>query len=294
VHLVSDYQGRVYEHIEYTPYGELWVEHGPEGLEAVPYRFTGKELDEETGLYYYGARYLNPRTSRWISADPAGPRLMDPKRQGYSIVEATNWYSYASNNPLKYSDPTGLSGIAEEEESSHPMKLWEIEYEAYRQSVEAQIRPRTAEQEEEFYQGVERGIVGVSDQEFEARKQRWFEAHEQLVTQRGEIQSLLNKLYHTMARAEGIKEEAEVKLTPVVFAGAIEASQTGEPRTLAEASVEAKYYASEYLAERSAEKTIRGSIAAGLSEYAALREIRDIAQSAYISEYKRRRFIRGD
>ena len=34
-------------------------------------RFTAKELDDETGLYYYGARYLNPRTSRWISTDPA-------------------------------------------------------------------------------------------------------------------------------------------------------------------------------------------------------------------------------
>jgi hypothetical protein len=37
----------------------------------LPFRFTGKELDEETGLYYYGARYLDPRVSRWLSADPA-------------------------------------------------------------------------------------------------------------------------------------------------------------------------------------------------------------------------------
>jgi RHS repeat-associated protein len=33
--------------------------------------FTSKELDGETGLYYYGARYLDPRTSRWLSGDPA-------------------------------------------------------------------------------------------------------------------------------------------------------------------------------------------------------------------------------
>ena len=37
----------------------------------MPYKFTGKERDEETGLYYYGARYLDPKYSRWISADPA-------------------------------------------------------------------------------------------------------------------------------------------------------------------------------------------------------------------------------
>jgi hypothetical protein len=37
----------------------------------IPYRFTGKERDEETGLYYYGARYLDGKASRWLSTDPA-------------------------------------------------------------------------------------------------------------------------------------------------------------------------------------------------------------------------------
>ena len=35
------------------------------------YKFTAKEMDEETGLYYYGARYLDAKYSRWLSADPA-------------------------------------------------------------------------------------------------------------------------------------------------------------------------------------------------------------------------------
>jgi RHS repeat-associated protein len=271
-----------------TPYGELWVEHGLEGLEAVPYRFTGKELDEETGLYYYGARYFNPRTSRWISADPAGPEVMDPKRQGYSIVEATNWYSYASNNPLKYSDTTGLSGIAEEE-SNDPMKLWKIEYEAYCESIEAQIQPRTPEQEEEFYQGVERGIVGVSDPEYKQLKQRYLQAEEQLGAKREDIRSLLNELYHSMASSEGIKEEVGIKQGPFAIWGAI----TREPRTVAETAAEAGYYLPEYSAEISAQKDIRASITAGISEYAALREIRNIAQSVYVAEKKRREFIRG-
>ena len=75
-------------------------------------RFTGKEIDPETGLQYFGARYQDPRTSRWISSDPAGPELMVPMddegrlRSGYSVVEALNWYSYTSNNPVKYFDPT--------------------------------------------------------------------------------------------------------------------------------------------------------------------------------------------
>ncbi|MEA1910862.1 MAG: RHS repeat-associated core domain-containing protein [Spirochaetota bacterium] len=43
-----------------------------------PCKITGKQEDSETGLYYYGARYLNPRISRWISFDPAGFELINP------------------------------------------------------------------------------------------------------------------------------------------------------------------------------------------------------------------------
>ena len=116
-HSITDSDGNPYERIEYTPYGEMWIEiqedDATESYNYIPFRFTGKEYDQETGLYYYGARYLDPKTSRWVSGDPAGYELMNPMdtegkpRQGYSIVEATNWYSYVSNNPVVYIDPTG-------------------------------------------------------------------------------------------------------------------------------------------------------------------------------------------
>ena len=144
---VTDWKGRQYEHIEYTPYGELWtyksktamlfltmynnflakrpaglIEEVAAGLDKLPFRFTGKELDEETGLYYYGARYLDPKYSRWLSGDPAlgeyipkAPIDDEAKKHNENlpgmggIYNTVNLhvYHYAGNNPVKYTDPNG-------------------------------------------------------------------------------------------------------------------------------------------------------------------------------------------
>ena len=110
--LITDYKGEIYERLEYTPYGETWVDICKNnGLLYLPYKFTGKELDEETGLYYYGARYLDPKYSRWISADPALGEYVSSDYDGPSggIYNFTNLnlYHYAGNNPIKYIDPDG-------------------------------------------------------------------------------------------------------------------------------------------------------------------------------------------
>ena len=119
---VTDWKGRQYEHIEYTPYGELWIEEVAAGLDKLPFRFTGKELDEETGLYYYGARYLDPKYSRWLSGDPAlndyipqAPINDEAKKHNENlpgmggVFNTVNLhvYHYAGNNPVKYTDPDG-------------------------------------------------------------------------------------------------------------------------------------------------------------------------------------------
>ena len=119
---VTDWRGRQYEHIEYTPYGELWIEEVAAGLDKLPFRFTGKEMDEETGLYYYGARYLDPKYSRWLSGDPAlsdyipkAPVDDEAKKHNEDLpgmggvfnVVNLHLYHYAGNNPIKYEDPDG-------------------------------------------------------------------------------------------------------------------------------------------------------------------------------------------
>ncbi|MBI5414984.1 hypothetical protein HZA38_05745 [Candidatus Peregrinibacteria bacterium] len=67
------------------------------------YKFTGQELDPETNLYYYGARYYNPKLGQFASQDPWEGDLTDP--------QSFNKYSYTRNNPLKYIDPTGLYNV---------------------------------------------------------------------------------------------------------------------------------------------------------------------------------------
>ena len=114
--IISDRKGRAYEHVEYFPYGETWAnEH--RNQTNIPYKFTGKELDPETGLYYFGARYYEPRVSVWISTDPALATYLPslnkeenrnlPGLGGIFNTSNLNLFSYAVNNPVKYIDPDG-------------------------------------------------------------------------------------------------------------------------------------------------------------------------------------------
>ena len=112
---ITNAKGEQYEHIEYTPYGELWIEETAPGIDKLPFRFTGKELDEETGLYYYGARYLDPKYSRWLSGDPALNEYIPKAGADTSKLPNGGAYNcfnfavfgYGNNNPIKYNDPTG-------------------------------------------------------------------------------------------------------------------------------------------------------------------------------------------
>lgn len=119
---VTDCRGEVYRHIAYFPFGETWVEQSSE-TNRISHLYTGKEFDEETGLYYYGARYYDPRASVWQSPDPLVVFGIDTSVATPSFMNA---YIYVRQNPLRLIDPTGL---AEEEAQPGRWEKWKKSYE---------------------------------------------------------------------------------------------------------------------------------------------------------------------
>jgi len=107
---MTDTNGVIQEHIEYTPWGEQWGNTENALTWAnLNYKFTGKELDTTSNLYYYGARYYDPQISMWISADPALPDYLSSLvgRGGIFNPMTLALYSYGQNDPIIYSDPDG-------------------------------------------------------------------------------------------------------------------------------------------------------------------------------------------
>ncbi len=78
----------------YDAYGNLTASTG---TLAKPLQYAGQYVDSESGLYYLRARYQDPGTGQFVSADPARPTTLEP-------------YACVSGNPLNNVDPTGLCG----------------------------------------------------------------------------------------------------------------------------------------------------------------------------------------
>ncbi|MEL6554066.1 MAG: peroxidase family protein [Cyanobacteria bacterium J06621_11] len=91
---VIDSTGELVNHITYDSYGNITAESNPEI--DVRFGFTGQEVDPETGLYYYNARYYSPEMGRFLSEDSLGFDAGD-----------ANLYRYVFNSPTNYTDPTG-------------------------------------------------------------------------------------------------------------------------------------------------------------------------------------------
>ena len=98
VNVITNFSGTRAQLNEYDPWGGV---SRSEGNIDPTHRFNGKELDAESGLYYYGGRYYDSEVSRFISGDPFVPGPGNP--------QSLNRYSYTINNPQNHLDPSGHS-----------------------------------------------------------------------------------------------------------------------------------------------------------------------------------------
>lgn len=95
--IISNSYGTIHQYFFNLPFGETMVEGTTNSSYPLDYKFNGKEFDAESGLYYYGSRYYDPRLSVWLSVDPL-------------FNENPNFspFNYCSNNPMNNIDPDGL------------------------------------------------------------------------------------------------------------------------------------------------------------------------------------------
>jgi RHS repeat-associated protein len=81
-------------------------------MDDATYTYGGKELDDSTNLYYFNARYYDATTGRFINVDP--------------VQDGSNWYVYCNNNPMNFTDPTGLWIESGWDAVSLGMGLWSL------------------------------------------------------------------------------------------------------------------------------------------------------------------------
>jgi len=99
VEFVSDRTGQPYQHFYYAAFGDPMVsQHAGTGSFNSAFRFNAKEYDEETGNYYYGARYYEPKSSVWMGVDALATKY-----------PSMNPYNFVMGNPIMAIDPDGNS-----------------------------------------------------------------------------------------------------------------------------------------------------------------------------------------
>ncbi|MGB4651581.1 MAG: RHS repeat-associated core domain-containing protein, partial [Bacteroidales bacterium] len=110
---VTDIGGNAVQHLQYLPYGELFVSQRKSKEFDSRYKFTAKELDNETSYTYFGARYYDSELSGWLNVDP-----MSDKYPSLSP------YCYSANNPVVLVDPNVIDLYDFTDENGNYSQLW--------------------------------------------------------------------------------------------------------------------------------------------------------------------------
>jgi RHS repeat-associated protein len=112
--LELDEQAQIISYEEYAPYGSTSYQAVRSRTEAPKrYRYTGKERDDESGLYYHGARYLAPHLGRWISCDLRG------------VDDGPNLFAYVHAKPTIETDPAGKQGFQFQEGAITAQRIYQ-------------------------------------------------------------------------------------------------------------------------------------------------------------------------
>src|SRR5262249_23321478 len=125
VEALTDAAGAPVERYSYDAYGAVTVQNGagaplpanawgtPHSAIGNPWLFTGRQLDEEHGLYYYRARYYDAAKGRFLERDPV------------EYTESMSLYEYGLDNPLSFVDPLGTENKYANLTQQDLIKLWE-------------------------------------------------------------------------------------------------------------------------------------------------------------------------
>jgi RHS repeat-associated protein len=141
VEAITDSTGTAAERYAYDAYGFVTVTTGagvavpqnpwgggtPHSAIGNPYTFTGRQLDEEAGLYYYRMRYYDSGKGRFLQRDPVG------------YVDGMNLYEYVSDNPINYPDPMGLTAKYQQARIYRKWATWPPFQWAISAWIEAQV-----------------------------------------------------------------------------------------------------------------------------------------------------------
>ena len=159
-------------------------------------------MDEETGLYYYGARYLDPKYSRWISVDPALGEYMSGSDAGCcGIYNPVNMslYHYGGNNPIKYVDPDGRRDMTADEKRFATEILGD----------KAPLDTRIYQDETDF------GSISLPTGDVFIQKSKYSDSMTDTSTQ---VSELMHELYHQVQYAED-DTDIKISLKSLLFSG---------------------------------------------------------------------------